>query len=206
MSVVATKASTFKKPRSSFRCGPVVIKFREVRRNVLGHTCSGTKAVGYKFVFRVSFDRKEFVDIALGIWASEEMDVATEHVESAKPALNRLEHGLRMGVEPFTDDFWSVELRQARISDIKAAKPWSKCFKASMPELNAGAGMDVTRALRRIGAIHIGSKAAVRGDSGRRRDFICAVFNESDLWPPVVAYVLTRVLPLWRGWSEADCE
>jgi hypothetical protein len=198
-----TKHRKSKADVRSFRCGGVRIKFHEEFPVVVGHTCSGEKTKGHSWVYRVTLTDSEYIDIAYMAWRTGEKDVRADAVESPSRALRRLEHGLRLGICEYSTKYDVVELRQARIlSD--SPKRWSNCFKASLSELRTGAGVDVIRTLQRAGGIDVDSKQELLGDYGAHRGFLCAVFKRDAQWLPVVAYVLTRVLPLIRGYTQED--
>src|SRR5207248_2515300 len=122
---------------------------------------------------------------------------------SSSRLLRRLEHGLRLSVERDSPGQDVIELKQARLRDGDP-KRWSNCFKASMRELRNGSGVDIGRTLRRAGVSDVGTKQDVLGDTGRHRNFLCATFDARAQWPPIVAYVLTRVLPLMRRCTQQE--
>jgi hypothetical protein len=187
--------------RAKFNCGTLRINFCE-QKTLCGHTFSGEETTAAASIYRVNIAEDEHLDIAYTVWSTGEKDVRALTVESADRALRRLEHGLRLGVDRHKGSLSVVELRQARIRD--GDPNWSNCFKASISELCEGAGMDVVRMLRRAGAVDIGTKMDVLEDYGRHRDFMCATFRSNAQLPPVVAYVLTRVLPLMRCYTHEE--
>jgi hypothetical protein len=192
---MAAKARKTRPASRTFRCGPAQIRHEE-RKETIGHTFTGEKTKGIASIYRVTLPVGEHIDVAYIVWSTGERDVRAEAVESSSRALRRLEHGLRLGIESVTAMVSVMELRQARIKDPRDPKQWSNCFKASLSELREGAGFDVARMLRRSGVIKLGEKHEVLKEYGVRRQFLCATFERDAQWPPIVAYVLTRVLPL----------
>jgi hypothetical protein len=88
-----------------------------------------------------------------------------------------------------------VFLRQARVK-VDTYNKWSNLFKADRSELDEGAGLDTADIFRRAGAIHFGTKKKLLGATDRSRFFLCAIFEKENELFPVVAFVVTRVLPL----------
>ena len=181
-----------------FRCGSVWIDYHKEISGVDGRSCSGENTKGTARIFRVTIAEGEYIDLAYMVWDTGDRDVRAETVRLSNPALRRLEHGLRLGIDTIPNSNLSVmELRQARIKNRLDPKKWSTCVKATLDDLGEGAGINVERTLRRTpGFVNIGSKQDVLGESGIRREFLCATFQRDAPWPPIVAYVLTRVLPL----------
>ena len=91
-----------------------------------------------------------------------------------------------------------AELRQARLEPARGPE-WSNLFKASLEELDEGAGLDVRGFLAACCGGVVGERADVLGESGPRRRFICATFPDDSKDGPLMAYLLTRVLPLTRA-------
>ena len=200
--VVARSRSSRKSTRGSFVCGSVSLDLME-HTTIRGHTFSGEKTSAKAAIFRVAIPDNEHIVVAYAVWSTGERDVRAMEVESSSRALRRLEHGLRMGVDQVSATVSVFELRQARIR-YDDPKQWSNCFKATQGELRAGAGVDVFRILRQAGALAAGTKYDVLGECGRHRAFLCATCERNAVWPPVVGYVLTRILPLLRGYMHEN--
>lgn len=73
---------------------------------------------------------------------------------------------------------------------------------ASQKELDEGAGLNVRTALVQAGARQIGTKVQLLHEAGTRRNYLCAIFPVEERLVPVVAFLLTRVLPLQRAWRQ----
>ena len=113
--------------------------------------------------------------------------------------LKRLERGGRLSVLP-TGSQEYVELQVSRI-DPNSPELWSSTHKATNEDFEHLAGDDWQRSLLDVGASNVGPRESVIGDDGRRRGFLCAVLGDGDFPLPVVAYSLTRILPLLNIWS-----
>jgi len=135
-------------------------------------------------------------------WKDGTRSITTEST-NGNLAIERLEHGLSLGIRAH-GNLQFCELRQARITKQGPGKPWSQLFKASIAQLNQGAGLKVVKVLEDEGAIGVGTKEAILGETNRRRMMLCATFLEESQIFPSVAYLLTRVIPLCNGFSVVD--
>ncbi len=191
-----------RKRDETFMCRPLIIERHGVEK-VRGQTCSGEKSFADLSIYRVTLPNEDYLDVAYAIWKNGERDIHTYRVESSIRALRRLDHGLRLSIDRYSSRISAVELRQARLVE-NTPKQWSRCFKASLKELREGAGLNCVKVLRRAGAEAIGTKQDVFEDNGKRRDFLCATFKSEAQWPPILAYVVSRILPLMRGYRHKD--
>lgn len=117
-------------------------------------------------------------------------DVAGPH----PAAFHRLVGRLRMSVMPGSDgDAW-VELSQARAND----DGWYTLNKATLPQLNHGAGLDVVKFFDSLNMLAFGTREDVIDDGGPRRNYLCVVFKSDSCAIPIAACLLTRVLPMYR--------
>jgi hypothetical protein len=139
------------------------------------------------------------IELAYVKWKNGEADVRMRGIQGPD-VLHRLRHGLRLGVSISRGTHY-IDLRQACLG-FDTDQPWSNLHAATEEELNSGAGVDVRRALRRAGATHVGTKSGILGTKDNTRGRQCATFSGRSDLVPVVAYVMTRVLPLLRA-SEA---
>lgn len=117
--------------------------------------------------------------------------VQCRKVDSPVRLLDSVEDRLRLTIQDDGPREW-CELRQARATGER----WSSLFRPTFAELDEAAGADVARELRARGALQVGTREAVLGDQGRRRSFPCVVFERGNEDVPLLAFVLTRVLPL----------
>ena len=129
--------------------------------------------------------------------ANRERWVECYAVTSSVRLLSRVERRLRLTVETASTGDW-CELRQAR----PKGGTWANLFKANVVELDAGAGIAVAEELRRAGAARVGTGRDLLGDSGQRQTFLCVDFPRENLFAPIVAFLLTRAVPLLRARGE----
>jgi hypothetical protein len=165
-------------------------------------TVSKVRCDGVATLFDVSDDQGTHLQVANVSWDTGERDIrAIGKVRGPMP-LRRLERGsLRMSVSPLEGGKAWVELSQARIKPHTLNR-WSTLKKASKEQLDEGSGIDTLEALYTAGAERIGEKKTLLGESGRRSTYHCAIFDGSNVVFPVVAFVLTRVLPLLNEYTD----
>jgi hypothetical protein len=115
-------------------------------------------------------------------------------VTSPVALLQRLSGSLRLSILRAGTVAY-CELRQAQ----RKGDRWANLFKATHGELDEGAGISVARELRAGGAIDVGTREQLIGDDGPRRSYLCATFDPEDRHTPVLAFLLTRAMPLIRS-------
>lgn len=102
-------------------------------------------------------------------------------------ALDRLVHGLRVGVHRDRGDRWFVELRVPALG----TRQTSTQHRTDIGELNDLCAFDIKNTLVESGAVAVSRREQAIGDSGRRRNELCAVFDHEDSLIPAVAYAIT---------------
>lgn len=114
---------------------------------------------------------------------------------------DRLTHGMRIGVVK-RGDACCMQLGPAV---PKPGDNWSTRARSATKEmLDQAAGLDVFQALRDLGAIRIGTKAEVYGETNKTRTALCVLFPEDKPEVGLAAYVLTTVLPLLMASEEEE--
>jgi hypothetical protein len=120
--------------------------------------------------------------------------IEARRIESPSPWVRNLDGRLRLTIGRASSGEHWCELRQAQ----PKGAGWSNLFGASLEELDRGASVSVARELRVAGARDIGTRATVLGEEGRRRSSLCVLFDWENEAVAVLAFLLTRVLPLSR--------
>jgi len=131
--------------------------------------------------------------IAYNRWDNGDRDVVLYDRGTAPQRFDSFRRSRRLGLNPIGTDECYVELMQAQMeeNDHPALR------KVELAELSLGAGCDVTAVLTRMGA-RLGTRAALIGDTSKRRSIYCARFPCHAIEVAVVAYVLTRIAPFHR--------
>lgn len=126
-------------------------------------------------------------------WArNEERWVDVQSVRTPFPLLNRLDGRFRMSISDGGGATSVCSLLMARPKlDGKVS-----LVPASLRELTVRLPVSVPAELRQAGALDVGSRLAVLGDSGRTRETLVATFPDDNEHVPLLAYALTRILPL----------
>lgn len=107
-------------------------------------------------------------------WSNNERDVRILEARNTNRALRRLEHGLRLGIHTIRLQDW-IELGQARMK----SPDWADKYKATRPELNAGAKVPVIELLKQYHVDEIETKEQLLGDSSTKRGYLCTVFTRN---------------------------
>lgn len=167
--------------------------------NFESYTSSKVKSVGKLVQFFVKGDG---VGILLGYakFINSERDIRALHVYKGSATFDRLKHGLRLTLLPVPDDHRKLyaELRQAFPKD-NFNKHQTLHSTTSEMDLDQGAGLPVFEELKKIGA-EVGTKLELLGDTGKRSPYLCIRFSKDNLWAPIVAYTVTRILPMKLGY------
>ena len=137
--------------------------------------------------------------------ADREQWVQAVNAYNSPPRFHRLTRGLRQTSRiafderqgQIPDDIArSMDLRQARVIDNP---DWPRIRKVTLEELDRGLGGDTSGELLLSGALSVGTREEVWGDTSRRRGDICVTYPhdpETDLITPLIAYAICRVAPL----------
>lgn len=157
-----------------------------------GQTSSRNVSKGQAYQFRLRAGKQ--IDMVLGEvhWDNRDWEVRALGGDKATDAFRRLERGLRMGVQRMTKGRAFAEIRIARCRD----NDWSNMFQTTEAEMRQIIGMPLASFLKKFGAIEVGRKEDVFGDTSNRRNELCVVFNDDDSLVPIVTYFVTRVLPI----------
>ena len=172
------------------------LRFAEIRRFVTATNTAGVEVgPGDARVYLVRGPAGEMLEIIDHIADSGDRWVAGGDTFETPMPLSRLRQGLRMSVNS-QEMGGMAELRQARITNDNG---WSNLFQATSEEMNCGAGVDVESALRSFGATDYGTRGAVQGEIGPRRNYLCMTVPADNEDAPAVAHFLTKTMPLARG-------
>lgn len=181
----------------SFHCGDLTIGQEEDSRRIsAGKTVTKVASSGIARVFGVTNHTDVSLKVALVKWNTGQLDVRAIGEIMGPMALRRLERGaLRMSImDPDKNVSW-VELSQARLKTGSETKH-SNLFKATTSELDQGSGLDARSELLSAGALRFGTKEDVLNQDDNRRNYLCVTFVRDNVRVPIVAYIITRVLPL----------
>lgn len=126
--------------------------------------------------------------------------VLVHATDGCGPGLERLTHGLRLG---YYDMEHQPDLANAMIGIAAPSQRGRTTIrKTEWSELNEACGFDVQATLHGNGVTRIATRGEIFGDTSPRKNFLCALFPTESLEAAVVIYLVSRVLPIHRGWAE----
>lgn len=164
-----------------------------------GQTTSRVKSVGKITEFFIQGDG---LGISVGYvkFINGERDVRTIKIYQGFETFERLTRGLRLTLKPMPDNtrILYAELRQAFPND-PSNKHETLHSTMSVADLDAGAGLSVVQELKKVGA-EVGSKLELLGKVERKSQYLYMRFSKDNLWAPIVAYTVTRILPIKMGY------
>jgi len=130
------------------------------------------------------------------VFASEERLVTCGENLTLLPKWQRIVHRLKMGAKRLEDGTWMMELRQAQTND----RGWATRSSVSLGELHAGSGIDVGSLLTELGALGVGTRRELYGETNRRQNQLAVRFGQPNKVVPVAAYVLATIHPMLRDY------
>lgn len=132
-------------------------------------------------------------------WENGERTVVLEEVIGGPTRIEALLLGTTVVVEASNGERSFVELRQSRFSG-RARTKRPMLHRATAAHLAAGSGLRAAELLEAVGA-EVGTREMLLNDSSRRRFYLCACFDRVNPHVPVVAVILTRILPVLRAFG-----
>ena len=167
---------------------------RTVEKRPVGGTTHDNEARAE--VWRVRHRDGWYVEIGFLTFVGGQQQIqGLDYSEDAPKPLHRVARALVMGVTIDTSGRQFLELSQAQL-DAYEPPYRSQLKKATEEELDAGAGCSVSAELQQLG-LRIGTREDVLGDTGNRKGYMCTLLPPGNEEAAVVAFVLTRVLPLY---------
>lgn len=137
----------------------------------------------------------EEIQLELGLTEFKDFDGEVKTLDHGTAPLpySRLTHGCRMTIFREKDFNWS-ELRYAKVDE----NLWSNLSMAELNSLSQLLGISLTNILMEQGAISVGTRGEVLGETNNRRNQLCVTYPKDNQILPFVAYVLTRPLALFK--------
>lgn len=183
---------------SSFILGGVEVTLAEDAVSVQGETFSNGTQSGQAVAANVRVPDGAMLEVGITQWATGEVDVRTFTRLTGPVIYDRLTKGARLGVSDAGRDVSTCEL--GILSFHADRQP--TVIKASDRDLDEVIQGSARHSLLNLGALEVGTREDIYGDSGRRRSYQAVLFPHGDSTVPVAAYVLTRVLPMYRGFGR----
>ena len=178
--------------------GGVIAEVADETVRLSGDTFKGGNQEGDALAYTVRVPDGAILEIASTRWDNAERDVRTITRLSGSIAFDRLLSGCRLGVGQTDQGLYYCELGITSFHEDKQPT----VVKASEEDLNSVLGSDYKAMLMSFGAVAVGTREAVMDETNRRRSYLAVTFAPDTLHMPLVSYVLTRVLPLMRGFGR----
>lgn len=178
--------------------GPASIALADGQVEISGQAFSGEVLSGLASGANVTTPDGAVLEVGHVDWSSGERDVRTFSRLTGPTVYDRLTKGCRLGVSRTDDGIWMCELG---IVSYHADKQ-PTVIQAKPEDLEQVLGGDVRDLLERSGASAYGRREDILGDTSRRRNYLAVTFTDVGAPVPLVAYVLTRVLPLMTGFGK----
>jgi hypothetical protein len=166
---------------------------------VQGEAVSGGLQAGVAAAAEIRTPDGGILEVALTGWENGDRDVRCFKRLAGPIMYDRLVHGARLGVASKRPGQWDTELGILRFHDDRQPT----MVRAAWDDLDKVLNADARQLLLDHGATGAGTKEAVIGDTGKRRGYLMMVSPADDPTPPLVAYTLTRVLPLLTGFGSS---
>ncbi len=177
---------------SELTIGPTTLIGLGEHVEVRGESITGVQQSGIATPCEVHTPDGGILEVALTSWERGERDVRCFNRLDGPIMYDRLVHGARLGVASKRAGVWDTELGILRFHDDRQPT----VVKAGWNDLDQVLGADAHALLLSHGATAAGTKEALIDDAGRRRGYLMMLSPADEPTPPLVAYVLTRVLPL----------
>ena len=165
---------------------------------ISGETFTAGMQEGTARAYSVKIPDGGILEVAATYWDSGDRDVRAVTRLSGPVAYDRLLKGLRLGLSVAPDGGYFCELGITQHHEDRQPT----VVKADASDLKLMLGSDVGEMFRALGATAYGSREVVIDDTSRRRSYLGVTFPQTALDVPVAAYVLTRVLPLMKGFGR----
>lgn len=131
------------------------------------------------------------------VWSTGDREIVLarpDYVPQLPNALVNLMGRRRATVELRSDRRWLMTIRLV----LPDATGWPRFKKCSRSELYDACGSVLVDRLREVGLVALGPKEEILGATGRNRDELCAITDDSLNPATIATYVVTRVWPTLR--------
>jgi hypothetical protein len=165
---------------------------------ISGETFSSGLQEGTARAYLVSVPDGGILEVAATHWDSGDRDVRAMTRLAGPTSYERLLKGLRLGIAAAGEERYFCELGITRYHEDKQPT----VVRALPEDLEHVLGQDVGAMFAGLGANGFGTREFIMGETNRRRFYLAVAFSGSAHDVPIGAYVLTRVLPLMKGFGR----
>lgn len=181
-----------------FVVAEVLCRLNDHTKEVIGNGITGELQAGTVIPALVTAPDGAQIEIGLVRWEDGQMDLRAFSRLNGPTSYDRLTKGVRMGVRVIDEQHW-CELRILEYGD-PADQP--TMVSATWSDFDQMISADAQKWLRDLGDVRIGTRADLLEDTGKRRNQLALMAPADDPLPLFAAYVLSRVLPVLRGFGK----
>jgi hypothetical protein len=165
---------------------------------ISGETFSAGIQEGSARAYSVGIPDGGLLEVAATHWDSGDRDVRTITRLAGPVAYDRLLKGLRLGIAAAPDGGFFCELGITQHHLDKQPT----VVRAVPEDLELMLSQDVGAMFTSLGATAYGTREDIMGETNKRRFYLGVTFPDSAVDVPIAAYVLTRVLPIMKGFGR----
>lgn len=165
---------------------------------ISGETFTAGTQEGTARAYSVSIPDGGILEVAATHWDSGDRDVRAVTRLAGPVTYDRLLKGLRLGIASAPNGGYFCELG---ITQHHADRQ-PTVVKADASDLKLMLGSDIGEMFKTLGATAYGTREVIIDDTSRRRGYLGVTFPQAALDVPIAAFVLTRVLPLMKGFGR----
>ena len=158
---------------------------------------NNSKQTGLVSKFRITTSDELDMVFGLVTWPAAKPEVRHIQFLEGLEKYQRLIRAGNLGVLPLSDDHWLVQLRAMRFN----SKDRSTLSNVTLNDLDNLLEGDSKGALMQHGALEVGTREEIFGDTSRNRNVLSMKFQAHDVKPVAVAYALTRVLAVMHDFG-----
>lgn len=185
---------------SAIGIGPVRVLASELAgREELINAIDGDRHEAWVVPALLVGPHQTLLEVAVRRWSDGGEVVMTNRGDS-HPYFQRLVQGCRLGIREEASGGPGVAM--AGLVTWDPAREWANVKKADISDLDAVLGTDARAELVGFGVDELDTRSSLWGDTSKRRNYLEAQFDPDDPVPPLVIYVLTRVLPVLAAVDE----
>lgn len=181
-----------------FTMAGVICQLSEEAIPVTGNPIGAEAQAGTAVAALVAAPDGAQLEIGLTTWDDGSADLRMFGRLGGPITYDRLASGVRMGVRLGGEERW-CELRILEYGD-PTAKP--TMVKADWAEFDAMLGADTREWLTALPTVRVGTRQELFDETNKRRFELALACEGDDPLPLFAAYVLTRVLPVLKGFGK----
>lgn len=182
-----------------FTIGGIACQVGDDSTEVSGNSMSGEPVTGQVIPAVLHTPDGGHLEIGLTRWSDGSMDLRAFTRLAGPVSYDRLAHGVRMGIYADGNELW-CELRVLKHGDPNSQPTM---VQATWEVFDTLLGEDAQQALTGSMGVRLGTREELFDETNRRRNELALACLADDRLALFKAYVLTRVVPTYRGYGKA---